>query len=174
MKILLITQARLGSSRFPNKILQEINGRTLLEIHLNRLIKSQYVTKFIVASTFENQIEIVKNISEINGFDFFRSTNNVLDRFYKCSKNYKVDYIVRVTSDCPLIDSSLLDEVIRFTVENKLDYGANIPEETFPDGQDIEVFKKDVLKEAWLQSESLHEKEYVTSYIRSNSSYLGK
>ena len=71
------------------------------------------------------------------------------------------------------MDSSLLDEGIRFTVENKLDYGANILEETFPDGQDIEVFKKDVLKEAWLQSESLHEKEHVTPYIRNNSSYLG-
>lgn len=174
MEILLITQARLGSSRFPNKILQQINGKTLLEIHLNRVIKSKYVTKFVVASTFENQIEIVKNISEINGFDFFQgSTNDVLDRFYQCSKNYKVDYIVRVTSDCPLIDSSLLDEVIEFTLKNKLDYGANILLETFPDGQDIEVFKKNVLKEAWLQSESLHEKEHVTPYIRNNSSYLG-
>jgi len=174
MEILLITQARLGSSRFPNKILQEINGKTLLEIHLNRLIKSKCVTKFLVASTFEDGIDVVKKISELNGFTFFQgSTKNVLDRFYQSAKNHEVNYIVRVTSDCPLIDAELVDQVIDFTINNKLDYGSNILEETFPDGQDIEVFKKEVLKQTWEQAKSLHEKEHVTPYIRNNSSFLG-
>ena len=116
MEVLLITQARLGSSRFPNKILKEINSKSLLEIHLNRLKKSKRVSNFLVASTFEDGIDSVKRISELNGFAFFQgSTKNVLDRFYQSSKKYDSDYIVRVTSDCPLIDAELIDQVINFT-----------------------------------------------------------
>ncbi|MDC3238790.1 hypothetical protein OAT74_03270 [Flavobacteriaceae bacterium] len=175
MEVLLITQARLGSSRFPNKILKEINSKSLLEIHLNRLKKSKRVSNFLVASTFEDGIDSVKRISELNGFAFFQgSTKNVLDRFYQSSKKYDSDYIVRVTSDCPLIDAELIDQVINFTINNNLDYGSNILEETFPDGQDIEVFKKEVLNQTWKQAKSFHELEHVTPFIRNNSTYLGQ
>ena len=175
MEVLLITQARLGSSRFPNKILKEINSKSLLEIHLNRLKKSKRVSNFLVASTFEDGIDSVKRISELNGFAFFQgSTKNVLDRFYQSSKKYDSDYIVRVTSDCPLIDAELIDQVINFTINNNLDYGSNILEETFPDGQDIEVFKKEVLNQTWEQAKSFHELEHVTPFIRNNSTYLGQ
>jgi len=175
MEVLLITQARLGSSRFPNKILKEINSKSLLEIHLNRLKKSKRASNFLVASTFEDGIDSVKRISELSGFAFFQgSTKNVLDRFYQSSKKYDSDYIVRVTSDCPLIDAELIDQVINFTINNNLDYGSNILEETFPDGQDIEVFKKEVLNQTWEQAKSFHELEHVTPFIRNNSTYLGQ
>lgn len=175
MKILLITQARLGSSRFPNKILKLIHSKSLLEIHLNRLKKSKKVSNFLVASTFEDGIDIVEKISKKAGFDFFKgSTTNVLDRFYQSSLKYNADYIVRVTSDCPLIDSNLIDQVIDFTLQNRLDYGSNVLEETFPDGQDVEVFKKKALKQAWELSENNHELEHVTPYIKTNSTYLGQ
>ena len=65
-------------------------------------------------------------------------------------------------------------EVINFTINNNLDYGSNILEETFPDGQDIEVFKKEVLNQTWKQAKSFHELEHVTPFIRNNSTYLGQ
>ena len=83
------------------------------------------------------------------------------------------DYVVRVTSDCPLIDSELIYKVIDFTIKNNLDYGANILEELFPDGQDVEVFKFSALKEAFITAELKSDKEHVTPYIRNNSTYCG-
>ena len=79
---------------------------------------------------------------------------------------------MRVTSDCPLIDPSLVDNVINFTIENELDYGSNILVETFPDGQDVEVFTKNALETAWKKSTSKIDREHVTLFIKENSSFL--
>jgi len=174
MKIALITQARLGSSRFPNKIIKKIDSNTVLEIHLMRLKNSKLITEYILATTFEKKIDQIKSIAKKYNFHFFQgSTDDVLDRFYRSVEQKNIDYIVRVTSDCPLIDGSLIDEVIKFTIENKLDYASNILEETFPDGQDIEVFTKDALKVAWEESTLQSYREHVTLFIRDNSSFNG-
>tara|TARA_B100000579_G_C22670864_1_gene775555 strand:- start:57 stop:797 length:741 start_codon:yes stop_codon:yes gene_type:complete len=173
MKIAIITQARLGSSRFPNKIIKKINSKTILEIHLERLKNSKLASDFIVATTFEEDANQLEEIAKQNDFSFFQgSTEDVLDRFYQSVHDKEIDYIVRVTSDCPLIDSVVVDNVINFTVENQLDYGSNILVETFPDGQDVEVFTKRALINAWQKSYSKTHREHVTLYIRENSSFV--
>lgn len=174
IKTILITQARTGSTRLPGKVLKEIGGKSLLEIHLNRLEKCKNVSEIIVATTINEEDKIIYENAIEWGFTAFRgSESDVLDRFYQAVKDKKADWIVRVTSDCPLIDSSLVDKVISYVQDNDKDYGSNVLIENFPDGQDVEVFKFSALETAWKNAELLSEREHVTPYIRNNSDYKG-
>lgn len=174
-KVIILTQARLNSTRFPKKILKKINGESLIEIHLNRLLKSKYSKGLIVATTFEEGIEELLEILLKKSISFFQgSTSNVLDRFYSSVKNLKPSYVVRVTSDCPLIDPILIDQIIDFTLKKQLDYVSNILVESYPDGQDIEVIKFSALEKCYKQAELNSDKEHVTPYIKRNSSFYEK
>lgn len=174
LKIVLITQARYGSSRLPGKILKKINNESLLKIHLNRLKKCNNVTDIHVATTNEIQDEVIYNKVIDWGFKSSRGSEyDVLDRFYNAVKNKNVDWIVRVTSDCPLIDPILVDKIINYVVLSKKDYGSNILIENFPDGQDVEVFKYSALELAWKNSVLSSDREHVTTYIRNNSDFNG-
>lgn len=175
MKIIAVTQARLGSTRLPNKVLMKIDNKTLLELHLNRVMASAHIGELIVATTTEsNDQKIVDYVSGLGIASFRGSEEDVLDRFYQCVKDKNADYIVRLTSDCPLIDSDLIDKVINFTIENKLDYGSNVLNPSYPDGQDVEVFKFSALKKAWRNATLTSDREHVTPYIWRNSTFLGK
>lgn len=170
VKTVLVTQARMGSTRLPGKILMEVNNTPLLKIHLNRLCESKYVDKIIVATTCNSEDNIIEKLVTDWGFEVFRgSENDVLDRFYQAVKKIKPTWIVRVTSDCPLIDPLLVDEVIEITQAENKDYGSNVIDETFPDGQDVEVFKFSALEKAWNEACKLSEREHVTPFVRNNS-----
>ena len=134
----IVTQARIGSSRFPEKILKLIDDKTLIEHHINRLLNVKDVDKVILATTNETGIDDLIDVLKEKNIEIYQgSTDNVLSRFYNSLKNNKPDYVVRVTSDCPLIDSHLIYQVIDFAIENNLDYGANVLKDDYPDGQDI-------------------------------------
>lgn len=172
MKVVVVTQARSGSTRLPNKVLKEIQGKSLLQIHIDRIKQAKLINEVIVATTvnkIDDQIEVLAN--KLNVKIYRGSENDVLDRFYQSVKNIKPDFIVRVTSDCPLIDPVLIDEVVEQAMERKLDYYANVMEELYPDGQDIEVFTFKALKNAWNTTQLNSDREHVTPYIRNNSSY---
>ena len=172
VKTILITQARSGSTRLPGKILKKINDESLLEIHLKRLNKCKNVSKIIVATTDKPEDKVIYDCAIELGFDSFRgSESDVLDRFYQAVRKEKPDWIVRVTSDCPLIDSELVDSVLRFAKKNNVDYTSNILIENYPDGQDIEVFKYSALEIAWKNAKLCSEREHVTPYIRNNSDF---
>ena len=174
VKTVLITQARSGSTRFPGKILKEIEGKSLLQIHLNRLRGCKTISKIIVATTIKPEDEIIYNKAIQWGFDASRGSElDVLDRFYKAVKNDKPDWIVRVTSDCPLIDPKLVDSIISFVQQKNVDYGSNTFVEKFPDGQDVEVFKFSALETAWKSAKLQSEREHVAPYIRNNSDFNG-
>jgi spore coat polysaccharide biosynthesis protein SpsF (cytidylyltransferase family) len=170
IKTILITQARTGSTRLPGKVLMEVNNTPLLKIHLDRLSKSKNVDKIIVATTMNEEDDVIEKIGKEWGYEVYRgSENDVLDRFYQAVKNIKPNWVVRVTSDCPLIDPLLLDKVIEITKAENKDYGSNVIDETFPDGQDVEVFKFSALEKAWNEANKLSEREHVTPFIRNNS-----
>lgn len=172
--VVIITQARLNSSRFSKKILERINGQTLIEIHLDRLSKSKYSENLTVATTFEDGIEELLDILNKKEIRFFQgSTTDVLDRYYNAAIDLKPNYIVRVTSDCPLIDPKLMDQIIDFALEQELDYVSNILIEKFPDGQDVEVIKWSALSDAWRKSSTIYDREHVTPFIKKNSTFLG-
>ena len=155
LKTVLITQARSGSTRLPRKILKEINSESLLEIHLKRLNKCKNISKIIVATTDKPEDKVIYDYAIDLGFNSFRgSESDVLDRFYQAVRNEKPDWIVRVTSDCPLIDPILVDKLIKFAHNNNRDYCSNTLIENYPDGQDIEVFKFSALELAWTCSKN--------------------
>ena len=174
LKPILVTQARMGSSRLPGKVLREVEGKTLLQIHLERLNKCLKVDEIIVATTVNYEDEIIYNLALELGFTAFRGSEpNVLDRFYQSLKDKKPDWVVRVTSDCPLIDAELVDAIIEFAQNHSFDYVSNCLIEYFPDGQDVEVFKFSALKTAWENATLKSELEHVTPYIRKNSDGKG-
>ena len=174
MNVLLVTQARIGSSRLPRKVLLEINDETLLGLHLKRVAKAQNVDAIVVATTEEDGSDLICDIAKSNGANCFKgSLDDVLDRFYQAAIPYSPDYIVRVTSDCPLIDPALIDQVIEKAVEGEYDYYSNILVEDFPDGQDIEVIKMSALTEAWNKASQKFEREHVTPFIRNNADFNG-
>lgn len=173
--ILIITQARINSKRFPKKILKKVFKKKMIEIHIERLLLSKYSKNLIVATTKEKEIFKLINLLEKKGIKYYQgSTEDVLDRFYHAAKSYNPKYIVRVTSDCPLVDPILIDKIINFTLKYNLDYVSNTLIESFPDGQDIEVIKWEAILEAHKNSLTKHEREHVTPYIRKHSSFYGE
>lgn len=173
-KVVLITQARIGSKRLPEKVMLKIQNKTLLQIHLDRLIKCKNISEIIVATTINLNDKIIVDFCQEHNFQYFRgSENDVLDRYYNAVKDLNFDYIVRVTSDCPLIDSILVDKVIQSVIDSGVDYGSNTMINTFPDGQDVEVFKFSALEKAWKESTLSSDREHVTPYIWRNTDLKG-
>ena len=173
-KIFIITQARMGSTRLPGKIFKKIGDETLLSIHCHRLSKVKNADKIIVATTKSKLDTQVFEWATQNGFlSYAGSENDVLDRFYQAAKPYAPKWIVRVTSDCPLLDPILVEEVIELAKDSKVDYCSNIIVENFPDGQDVEVFTFESLEKAWKEARLPSEREHVTPYIRKNVNNKG-
>lgn len=174
MKILAITQARIGSTRFPEKILKTINGESLLEMHLKRIKKSKLITKIKVATTTESDAEKIVEIASKLGIEVYKgSLTNVLERFFETALPEQPDWIVRLTSDCPLIDPGEIDHVIQYALTHDLDYVSNSLQPTYPDGIDVEVFKYSALVKAMNEATLTSEFEHVTPYIWKNSSFKG-
>ncbi len=174
VKTVLITQARTGSTRLPGKVLMEINQTALLKIHLDRLKKSKYVDKIIVATTKCDEDNIIEKLVTEWGYEVYRgSENDVLDRFYQAVKGINPLWVVRVTSDCPLIDPLLVDDVVACAQNNNIDYCSNTLVENFPDGQDVEVFKFTALEYVWKNAVKNSDREHVTPLIRELSNYNG-
>jgi glutamate-1-semialdehyde aminotransferase/spore coat polysaccharide biosynthesis protein SpsF (cytidylyltransferase family) len=174
MKIIAITQARYGSSRLPGKVLKEVNGKTLLSIHLNRALASRKINKLIVATTDEAEATLIEKIALENNCGVYRgSLNDVLDRYYQAAKNENPDYVVRITSDCPLIDAEIIDDVIECCINQNVDYCSNTLEPTFPDGMDVEVFRFKALETAWNEAVLQSDREHVTPFIWRNSTAKG-
>lgn len=174
MKILAITQARIGSTRLPEKILKTINGETLLEIHLKRILQSKLISKLKVATTTEPDADKIVAIAKRLNVDVYKgSVNNVLERFYLTARPENPDWVVRLTSDCPLIDPVEIDKVIQHAINNDLDYVSNTLEPTYPDGLDTEIFKFSALEKAYNEAEATSELEHVTPYIWKNSTFNG-
>lgn len=173
MKILAITQARYGSTRLPAKILKEVGGQTLLEIHLRRILQSSRIDKLKIATTAEEGSKYIIAVADRLGVEYHQgSVNDVLERFWGTACPEHPDYVVRLTSDCPLIDPQVIDSVIDFAVEGGYDYVKTDPA-SFPDGLDTEVFKFSALEKAYREAELTSEREHVTPYIWKNASAEG-
>jgi len=168
----IIVQARTGSKRFPKKILAKINGRNILEFLIDRLLQIFPKNKIIIATTKLKKDNIICYISKKKKIKFYRgSENNVLKRYLDCAKKFKAKSIIRITSDCPLIDPKLIEKMRRVFILNKLDYLANTYPPTkskYPDGSDIEIIKfKSLLKISKLSTNN-EDKEHVTNFFWKN------
>lgn len=165
MKYLVLIQARCGSSRLPNKVMKEISGKTDLEWVVERVRRSRKIDEVMVATSIEeNNLPLIKLCAERDIRIFVGAEDDVLDRYYQAARLLKPEYVVRITSDCPLFDWRYLDMAIE-QMKPETDYLAEITE-SFPDGLDIEIMRFSVLKESWQEAELASEREHVTQYIR--------
>jgi spore coat polysaccharide biosynthesis protein SpsF len=174
MKISAVIQARMGSSRLPGKILKEVNGKTLLEYQIERVSRSKYIDDIIIATTNEPIDDKLEDFCEKHKLLHYRgSETDVLSRYNEVILQYPTDIVVRLTSDCPLIDPDVIDLVINRYLDNKdsVDYVSNTLERTFPRGMDVEVFSTKVLTEINQLATKLHEREHVTPYIYLHDKY---
>ncbi len=167
MKFLAIIQARSGSTRLPGKVLKDLCGKTALEQMLGRVQRSRHVDEIMVATTIEPaDIEIVNLASGLGCRVYVGSQYDVLDRYYQAARLIKPEYVIRLTSDCPLFDWRILDEAIE-----ELDPASDdlsMLSETFPDGQDLEIMRFGALERAWKEAQLASEREHVTLFIKNH------
>ncbi|MCG2717784.1 MAG: glycosyltransferase family protein [Nanoarchaeota archaeon] len=166
-----LIQTRMGSTRLPGKILKEVLGEPLLWHLCERLKFSEFIDEVIILTTEKKSDDPIVDFCKVNKLKYFRGSEyDVLDRHYQAAKKFKVDVIVRITSDCPLIDPQVTDRVIKYYLDNKgkFDYVSNCHPATYPDGLDTEVISFDILEEAWKNAKKPYEREHVTPYIWDN------
>ncbi len=158
----------MGSSRLPGKVMKKLDKQhTVLDYVINQLSFSKLIDKKIIATTELEQDDVIEQAAKNLGLEFFRgSSDDVLDRYYKCAKKFNIDNILRITSDCPLIDPDIVDKVIEKYQSKEFDYVSNTLIRTFPVGTDVEIFPFKILEKAWQNADLPSEREHVTPYIR--------
>jgi len=149
MKVIALVQARMGSTRLPNKVMKPIRGIPMIERLLSRLSHAKEVNQIVVATSVDGRNQpLVEHVRKLGYACEQGSENDVLDRFVQVARTHQADVVVRITGDCPLVDPGLVDEVIRRFKATGVDYFSNIDPPTYPDGLDIEVCTFKVLEQA--------------------------
>jgi len=171
LNIVAIIQARMGSTRLPGKVMKKILGKSVILWDLDRISRSKLIDEIVVAIPYgkENDV-IVDTIKEYNNKIVITrgSEDDVLDRYYQAAVKTDADVLVRITSDCPLIDPVVIDNVIEQYLDNDCDYCSNSLIRTYPRGLDTEVFSFKALEKAWNEAKKDYEREHVTPYIIEN------
>tara|TARA_B110001454_G_C12636879_1_gene399473 strand:- start:188 stop:961 length:774 start_codon:yes stop_codon:yes gene_type:complete len=163
-----IIQARMGSTRLPGKVLKNVEGnKPVLYFVLKQLQESKMIEKIVIATTTLEEDSKIVNYSNDLGVECFRgSSENVLERHYECAKKFSMSTIVRIPSDKPLIDPTIVDKTIKFFNEKPSDYVTNFfSEPAYPSGSEVEVFSMNGLKKMWKNAKLPSEKEHVTDYF---------
>lgn len=172
MKIVAIVQARMGSTRLPNKVMKPIQGLPMIQILLDRLSRSTEIDQIVVATSVDSRNQpLVERVRTLGYACEQGSENDVLDRFLLAATTHGADVVVRITGDCPLVDSELVDECVRRFKDAGVDYFSNISPPTYPDGLDIEVVTVAALQRAMTESDKAFDHEHVTPYVRESGRF---
>ena len=170
-KVVIVVQARMSSTRLPGKILLPILGKSLLERMIERLQMITHEATIVIATSNSAQDVIIQTEAEkISVLCFRGSLNNCLDRHYQVGLAYDADIIVKIPSDCPLIDPRIIDEVLGyyFAHADEYDFVSNLHPATWPDGNDVEIMTMACLRKAWEEASRPLELEHTTPYIWEN------
>lgn len=170
MKIAAIVQARMGSTRLSGKVMKDIKGRTVLSHVIDRVRQSKLVKDILIATTIHERDNIIETEAiRCNAKVFRGSEDDVLSRYYNAAKENNIDIIVRITSDCPVIDPYVIDEIISIYLNGQYDLvtnaGSDITLRTFPRGLDTEVFSFEILENAFVNGREKYHREHVTPFI---------
>jgi spore coat polysaccharide biosynthesis protein SpsF len=171
MNIVTVVQARMGSTRLPQKVMMPLAGKPLIIRMLERVCASNRAGKVVAAVTNEDYDDKLADICNNEGYSVFRgSTNDLLDRHYKAGIEYNADAVVKIPSDCPLIDPDVITKVIDYYISNvdKYDFVSNLHPPTYPDGNDVEIININALAEAWKYASKEFEREHTTPYLWEN------
>ncbi len=172
LKIVAIVQARMGSVRFPQKVMQPVCGTPLIGLLLERLAAARRLDAIVLATSDDPRNDsLAKYVRELGHAVYRGSEHDVLDRYHRAAQEATADVVVRITGDCPLIDPAIVDAVIATFQDSGADYAANILPPTYPDGLDVEVFSSKALQTAWRQATSATDREHVTPFLRNSDGF---
>lgn len=168
MNIVIVVQARTGSTRLPGKVLKPLAGATVLQRMLERVKASRMASEIVVATTHAPEDEPIREVARrvdlpwVNGH-----ATDLLDRHVVAARLAGADIVVKVPSDCPLIDPAIIDRVIAeyLNADGAYDYVSNLHPPTYPDGNDVEVMSMDALLTAWCEARRPLEREHTTPYL---------
>lgn len=171
-RIIVVIQARMGSTRLPGKVIKQIVGMPVLWHVIERVSKSEIVTDIVVATSINLENDVIREFCSNNNISCYSgSEQDVLERYIGAAEMMNADesdLLVRITSDCPLIDPEVIDKVI-IEHKNKLfDYSSNVVVPTYPDGLDCEVFSYKLLKQINTKALKQEEREHVTIHFRNH------
>ncbi len=169
--ISIVVQARMSSSRLPKKVLLPVLGESLLYRMVERLQQIKYKASIVIATSENSEDDVIEEFCQAKNITCFRgSLNNLLDRHYQVGVLTNADIVIKIPSDCPLIDPRIVDKVLDFYVENegKYDFVSNLHPATYPDGNDVEIMTFEALKKAWQEATRPLELEHTTPYFWEN------
>lgn len=170
-RIVVICQARTGSSRLPSKVMLPLAGAPLLVRFMERVKRAFTPSIVVVATTTLTEDDPLVALCDVNGYPVFRGhPTDLLDRHLACAEAYEADVVVKIPSDCPLIDPEIIDRVISTYLDHLHDVDAvsNLHPPTFPDGNDVEVMSIDVLRAAAVHATEHYQREHTTPWIWEN------
>jgi spore coat polysaccharide biosynthesis protein SpsF len=167
MKVIAIIQARMGSTRLPGKVLMNLAGEPVLVRVIERARRATLLDDVVVATTTQPADDAIVQLCAERNYPCFRgSEDDVLDRYYQAARQYEADVVVRITSDCPLIEPQVIDQGLQEFFEHQADYASNgMSTRTFPRGLDVEVMTFAALERAWQEDTNPAWREHVTPYI---------
>ena len=166
LKVAAIVQARMGSTRLPGKVLLDIAGKSMLARVAERLSHAQSLDVVLVATTDSPHDDvIVEECQRLSVAVFRGQEDDVLDRYHQAARSIAADVVVRVTSDCPLIDPEVTDKTIRAFLAERPDYASNVLVRTYPRGLDTEVMTAQALAQAWREADQAYQRAHVAPYI---------
>lgn len=167
--IVTIIQARTGSSRFPAKVLKPVLSQTMLYRMVERVRQSQCAGQIVIATTDLPEDRVIEKICEQQAWECFRGDElDLLSRHYRAAKKYKADIVLKIPSDCPLIDPGIIDKTTQYFLHHSFDYVSNLHPPTYPDGNDVEVMSMDALEYTWATARRDFEREHTTPFIWEN------
>lgn len=169
--ISIVVQARMSSSRLPKKVLLPVLGESLLYRMVERLQQIKHKASIVIATSENSEDDVIEEFCQAKNITCFRgSLNNLLDRHYQVGVLTNADIVIKIPSDCPLIDPRIVDKVLDFYVENegKYDFVSNLHPATYPDGNDVEIMTFEALKKAWQEATRPLELEHTTPYFWEN------
>lgn len=168
MNIVVVCQARLSSTRLPRKVLLPLSGKPLIVRFMERVLRSRLASSVVVATTTDAVDDELVAECQSRGYEVFRGhPTDLLDRHYQAGKRYGADVVVKIPSDCPLIDPAVIDRVIGayLSSPNDVDFVSNLHPATYPDGNDVEVITMPALERAWTRASLAFEREHTTPWL---------
>ena len=170
-KIVTVIQARTGSTRLPNKVFLPLAGEPLLYRMYERVISSPLSGTVVIAIPNETADDPIETFCKEKNILLFRGDSfDLLDRHYRAGLKYDAEVVIKIPSDCPLIDPDVISNTINFYLDNsdKYDYVSNLHPQSYPDGNDVEIMSMEALKKAWDNAYKDFEREHTTPYFWEN------
>jgi spore coat polysaccharide biosynthesis protein SpsF len=167
MTTIAVIQARASSTRFPGKVLADLNGRPMLAHVVERVRRCRTIDRVVVATSTGPTDDAVAELAQRSEASVVRGPlDDVLGRFVMAAREYSASVVVRITADCPLVDPELIDTLVEMLAREGADYASNVDPRTYPDGYDVEVMTRECLERLDREASRPDEREHVTVRVR--------